>query len=210
MQLEDAVQSPDRVGELLRLGLLDTPPEAPIDRLTRLAARLLDAPVALVSLVDDHRQFFKSAFGLPQPWASIRETPLSHSFCQHVVASAEPLIVEDAREHPLVRDNPAVTELKVVAYLGIPLIMPNGASLGSFCVIDSKPRKWTTADQLTMTELAASVISEFGLRLANVELQAANSILTREAKKREFLLQALERNTARLHAAQRLAGRSRC
>ena len=72
---------PDRVGELLRLGLLDTPPEAPIDRLTRLAARLLDAPVALVSLVDDHRQFFKSAFGLPQPWASIRETPLSHSFC---------------------------------------------------------------------------------------------------------------------------------
>ena len=110
-RINEALVSPARLDALLRLGLLDTPPEESFDRLTRLAARLLSAPVALVSLVDDHRQFFKSAFGLPQPWATVRETPLSHSFCQHVVSEGKPLIVEDARAHPLVCGNPAVTDL---------------------------------------------------------------------------------------------------
>ena len=83
-----ALLDPARLAQLSRLRLLDTPPEEPFDRLTRLAARTLGAPVALVSLVDDRRQFFKSAHGLPEPWASQRETPLTHSFCQHVVTSA--------------------------------------------------------------------------------------------------------------------------
>jgi len=94
---------------------LDTLPEENFDRLTRLAARLLRAPVALVSLVDAERQFFKSCVGLPEPWLSRRQTPLSHSFCQHVVTSAEPLIIEDARANPLVKENLAVSELGVVA-----------------------------------------------------------------------------------------------
>ena len=100
------VHNLNRLATLGRTGLLDTPAEAPFDRLTRLATRLLKAPVALVSLVDRDRQFFKSAIGLPEPWQTRRETPLTHSFCQHVVAQHEPLIIPDARKDPKFRDNP--------------------------------------------------------------------------------------------------------
>ncbi len=204
-QLSSALLDETRLDELLRLRLLDTPPEEPFDRLTRLATRILQSPVALVSLVDDHRQFFKSACGLPEPWASDRETPLSHSFCQHVVASREPLIVEDARTHPLLHDNAAIIDLKVIAYLGIPLATPMGTVLGSFCVIDTKPRQWTSYDRETLSELAASVMSEIALRYAHDEAHIANWNLTREAAHRENLIQALERTEARLRTAQRLA-----
>ena len=111
-----ALRSEARLAVLWRTGLLDTLPEEVFDRLTRLVQRLLGAPVALVSLVDADRQFFKSAVGLPEPWATRRETPLSHSFCQHVVATGAPLRVEDARQHGLVRDNPAVSELNRVYF----------------------------------------------------------------------------------------------
>ena len=89
----EVVQDETRLDALRRTGLLDTPPEEVFDRLTRLVRRLLGAPVVLVSLVDADRQFFKSALGLPEPWATRRETPLSHSFCQHVVATGAPLAV---------------------------------------------------------------------------------------------------------------------
>ncbi len=112
--------------------LLDTPAEEAFDRFTRLAAKWLGVPVALVSLVDDHRQFFKSAVGLREPWASLREVPLSHSFCQYGVTSGEPLIVTDAREHPWLRQNSAITELNAIAYAGIPLLTADGQVLGCF------------------------------------------------------------------------------
>jgi hypothetical protein len=89
--LGSALRDEARLAALWRTGLLDTPPEEVFDRLTRLTRRMLDAPVALVSLVEADRQFFKSALGLPEPWATRRETPLSHSFCQHVVATGAPL-----------------------------------------------------------------------------------------------------------------------
>ncbi len=111
---------------MVRLRLLDTLPEEAFDRLTRLSARLLAVPIALVSLVDDHRQFFKSACGLPEPWATLRETPLSHSFCQHVVASKAPLVVDDARLHAQLRHNPAVIDLNVIGYLGVPAARQSG------------------------------------------------------------------------------------
>src|SRR6188472_1204376 len=138
------VHNLNRLATLGRTGLLDTPAEAPFDRLTRLATRLLKAPVALVSLVDRDRQFFKSCLGLPEPWASARESPLTHSFCQHAVAAREPLIVTDAREHPVLRDNLAIRDMGVIAYAGIPLAGPDGHALGTLCVIDSQPRHWTS------------------------------------------------------------------
>ena len=97
--LRAALRDERRLAALWRTGLLDTPPEQVFDRLTRLVRRLLGTPVALVSLVDADRQFFKSAVGLPEPWAARRETPLSHSFCQHVVATgrnAKPELVAAA------------------------------------------------------------------------------------------------------------------
>src|SRR3954471_6239000 len=124
-----ALGNPARLEALRAAAVMDTPPEASFDRLAALAARLVRAPVALVSLVDAERQFFKSCVGLPEPWNSLRQTPVSHSFCRHVVTSGEPLIVEDARTHPLVRDNPAVRELGVIAYAGIPLRVPSGQVL---------------------------------------------------------------------------------
>lgn len=163
-EIMSALNNPDRLAALAGYGLLDTPSEESFDRFTRLAAKFLSAPIALVSLVDTNRQFFKSSIGLPEPWASRRETPLSHSFCKHVVAQQQPLVIEDARTDPRVVDNAAVKELGVVAYLGMPLNTSDGVCLGSLCVIDSQPRRWTDDDMATLADLTQSVVSEIELR----------------------------------------------
>lgn len=160
----ESVLNPARLAALRRLGLLDTPAEAAFDRLGKMAANLLKTPIALVTLVDDNRQFFKSCIGLPEPWATWRNTPLSYSFCKHVVASDEPLIISDARECPVFSENLAVKDLGVVAYLGIPLRMGSGEVLGSFCVIDSQPRVWTEQEIHTLKVLTDCVMTEIELR----------------------------------------------
>jgi two-component system cell cycle sensor histidine kinase/response regulator CckA len=144
--------------------LLDSPPEEAFDRLTRLASRLLGAPMSLVTLVGDDHAFFKSAIGLPEPWATRRSIPLSHSFCRHVVATGAPLVVEDARRHPLVRANPAVRELRWIAYAGVPLTVDGGPPVGALCVIDHLPRIWSPRDLTLLADLAASVATELELR----------------------------------------------
>ncbi|MEA2312114.1 MAG: hypothetical protein QOE28_2082 [Solirubrobacteraceae bacterium] len=161
-----AVQDPQRLDALRATGLLDSDIAPSFDRLARVAAHVLNAPVALVSLVDSDRQFFKSCLGLPEPWATRRGTPLSHSFCQHAVASREPLLVDDSREHPLLRDNPAIRDIGVIAYAGIPLIDADGHALGTLCVIDSSPRHWTSHQVQLLSDLAASVVTEIALARA--------------------------------------------
>jgi GAF domain-containing protein len=157
-----AVQDPARLAALRKTGLLDSAPDPRFDRHVRLAAEVLNAPIALVSLVDEERQFFKSAIGVEE-----RETPLSHSFCQHAIAQREPLIVDDAREHPLLKHNPAVEEMSTVAYAGVPLIDADGFALGTLCVLDSHPRQWTKHQVELLGDLAASVVNE--ITLATVE-----------------------------------------
>src|SRR2546426_1109876 len=120
-EVSEAPPEPARLAAARWTALLDTPPEEAFDRLTRLAARLLGTPVALISLPDEDREFFKSATGLPEALAAARAIPLSYSFCRHVIESGTRLIVEDARHHPLVRTNPAIRELGWVAYAGVPL-----------------------------------------------------------------------------------------
>ena len=158
-----AVSDPVRLGAVQATGLLDRPAPAGLERLTSLAARVLRTPVALVSLVDARRQFFVSAVGLPEPWASRRETPLSHSFCQHVVSGDEPLVVSDARDHPQMRHSPAIRDLGVVAYAGIALRDGAGLALGTLCVIDRQPRAWSGEDLMILGDLAKSVNSEIEL-----------------------------------------------
>ncbi len=170
-----ALADPSRLAAIQELDLVDSPAEEVFDRLTRLASRLIPSPTALVSIVDDERQFFKSFVGLDEPWASRRETPLSHSFCQHVVVSGQPLIVEDAREHPLVHDNLAIPDLGVISYLGMPLTTKQGQVLGSFCVIDSETRTWSEEDIETVRELARSVMTEIELRQELKALKAAEA-----------------------------------
>jgi two-component system cell cycle sensor histidine kinase/response regulator CckA len=155
---------PDRLAALRRTGLLDTPPEEGFDRITRMAARLLGAPTSLISLVTDERQFFKSTTGLPEPWASRRNAPLSFSFCSTVAGTGDPLLVEDARRHPLLRHSQALRELGWVSYAGVPLIDREGHVLGSLCVVDRMPRLWSERDIALLQDLASSVITEVELR----------------------------------------------
>lgn len=166
-----ALRESRRLAALRRVALLDTPAEEAFDRLTRAACLILEVPVALVSLVDADRQFFKSCVGLPEPWASSRETPISHSFCRHTVDGGRPLIIEDAREHPLVRDNLAIRDLSVIAYAGIPLITATGFVLGSFCAIDSTPRAWSVKDIQVLTELAAAAMTIIEMRTSALLLE---------------------------------------
>jgi GAF domain-containing protein len=161
-----AVGEPGRLDALRATGLLDSDIEPSFDRHARMAAQVLNAPVALVSLVDSDRQFFKSCLGLPEPWSSERNAPLTHSFCQHAVASHEPLLVDDARQHPVLRNNLAIRDMGVIAYAGIPLIDGDGHALGTLCVIDSQPRHWTTNQVQLLTDLAASVVTEIALARA--------------------------------------------
>ncbi len=151
------VRDAARLAALRELELLDSPPDRTIDRLTRLASKLLDVPVSLVSLVDADRQFFLSQQGLKGEFARARQTPLSHSFCQYAVASEEPLVVADAREDPLLADNLAIRDLDVIAYAGMPLILEDGAAVGALCAIDSKPRDWTEEELESLHDLAGAV-----------------------------------------------------
>ncbi|WP_206453276.1 sensor histidine kinase [Aurantimonas marina] len=165
VRVKDAVASPgDSRAGLTAADLLDTEPEVAFDRITRLASRIIGVPVSLISILDTDRQFFKSQVGLPDVWAERRETPLSHSFCQHVVASGEPLVVDDARSHPLVRDNLAIPDLGVAAYLGVPIRTPDGAVIGSLCAIDHVPRDWTAEDRRAIEDLVAMLGTELVLR----------------------------------------------
>ena len=166
-----------RLAALSSTALLDTPPEETFDRLTRLVTRLVGVPIALVSLVDRDRQFFKSQHGLAAPWAVLRETPLSHSFCQHVTLTGQPLVIPDAADEPLVQANLARRDLGVVAYLGMPLVTREGHVLGSLCAIDSKRRDWTDEDIATMRDLAAIAMTEIALRAQMAERERAESRL---------------------------------
>lgn len=148
------LQDPDRIADVVDAGLLDTPPEKSFDRLTGLAAKLLNAPTALVTVVDKERQFFKSQVGLAQPWAGERQTRLSHSFCQWVVAGRENVVVANANDHAVLKYNLAIRDLGVVAYAGVPLDGRKGNAIGSFCAIDSKPREWSAAELATLEDLA--------------------------------------------------------
>jgi len=152
-----SIDDGERLKVLSSLGLLDSPPEARFDRLTRLLCRALSAPVALISLVDDKRQFFKSQVGLSTFWAEARQTPLTHSFCQHVVTSERPLRIDDARADPLVRDNAAIADLDVIAYLGAPIRSATGHVLGSLCAIDNTPRAWSDEDEAALLDIASLV-----------------------------------------------------
>ena len=167
------LSNPHRLEALERGGLLGPAADAAFDRLARLASRILGVPVALVTMVHPDRQVFKGMVGLGEPWASRRETPLSHSFCQHVSTPDEPLIVEDARLDPRFRGNLAIRDLGVVAYAGVPLVTSEGHVIGSVCAIDREPRAWTGEDLATLRDLTAAAVTEVELRVAAREAEAA-------------------------------------
>ncbi|MDP9417090.1 MAG: SpoIIE family protein phosphatase [Actinomycetota bacterium] len=192
------LSDPLRLRALDRSGLMEVVDDEALGRFTRLACRLLKAPVSLVSLVDERVQHFASAVGLPEPWATEAGTPLSHSFCRHVVASREPLFVEDAREHPLVAENLAIPDLNVIAYAGVPITDETGLVLGSFCVIDHQPRAWTQDELDVLSDLGAAVSGEVQLRLAGVEARDAQLLAARVEERLAVLADAADLLTSTL------------
>ena len=176
--VHSALQHASRLAALRATGAMDAPPNEILDRLTRLASRLMGVPITLVSLVDADRQFFASQVGLTEPWATERGTALSHSFCQYVVASRGPLIVEDARINPLVADNLAIPDIGVIAYAGMPLTTSDGEVLGSFCAIDTVPRQWRQDQIAILEDLAHAASGELQLRAASIALAQRESFLT--------------------------------
>jgi diguanylate cyclase (GGDEF)-like protein len=161
---------PTRLAALRATGLLDGGSDEPLDRLTRLGARLLGAAMTAVNLVGADRQVVRSGVGVP---AELRELPLSHSICRHVVARDAPLVVPDARRDPALRDGPAVTELGVGSYLGVPVRDPHGHPLGAFCVIERAARRWTDDDLAVLHDLAGAAGAEVARRVDAAALRAA-------------------------------------
>ena len=150
----------DRLRALYDLALIDSAGEPVFDSLTQLVSRIIDVPISVMSMVGDEYQFFKSAVGV----GDLRSTPLSHAFCKHVVADGTPLIVDDARVHPVLHDNGSIKDHGVVGYLGIPLKIASGKTLGSFCAVDTAPHQWTDVEIDIMREVAEIVKYEIEAR----------------------------------------------
>jgi GAF domain-containing protein len=151
--------SPERVALLHSTGLMDGAPTPALDRWTRLGTQLLGVPVSLLSLVDQDRQYFAGQTGLDEPWATRRETPLTHSFCQHVVEARAPFVVRDATQDPRVEGNQAISDFGVVGYLGVP-VMAHGHVLGALCAITHTPRDWAHDDLEALATLGTGVAAE--------------------------------------------------
>ena len=171
----NSLRDAGRLRALRASGLCEAEAVPALDRLTTLAARMLHAPVALVTVVEPERQRFASAWGLTGELDERRETPISHSYCRYVVEDRAALIVPDARLDERLKHHPALTDHQAVAYAGFPLRSPDGHVLGSFCVVDSKARDWTTEELDTLRDLAAAAGSEVALRLAYAGEQLAGA-----------------------------------
>jgi diguanylate cyclase (GGDEF)-like protein/PAS domain S-box-containing protein len=161
-----------RIAALNSTGLLDRPSSETLDSLTRLACRCLSAPAALVSLVDAERQFFAASNGLSDAMRTKRELPLTGSLCERVVTSGEVVSVHDARIE--LNDDTRTIGNSLIAYLGAPLINADGFVLGTFCVMDSRPREWTDADRETVIDLARASMVELHGRTVSAALASTN------------------------------------
>ncbi len=149
----------ERVRALRRLSILDTWPEERFDRLTRLAAALLDVPIALISLVDVDRQWFKSSYGL-----GVRQTPREVAFCAHAILGEDILVVSDALLDPRFADNPVVTgDPHVRFYAGVPLTVAGGSRVGTLCLVDHRPRELDDTAKRLLRDLGTLVERELSM-----------------------------------------------
>jgi len=160
-----------------RLELLDGPPQESFDRLTRMLARLLGVPVALLHLIDHDRWFLLSQAGLSEPWASLREDPLAGALGEHLAANGfEPVAVADARLHERLAGDATLAGYGLIACAGMPLVLA-GELAGALWVADERPRNWSEEDLGAMRDVAAIVVAELERRGALLDRDQAQSAL---------------------------------
>jgi predicted PurR-regulated permease PerM len=153
-----------RLAELNGLNLLDTPPEAEFDQVTERLIRLFRVPIALLTLIDKDRQWFKSQAGLPADLAKTRSTPRDVSLCGHVIANDEVLIVRDLARDPRFANNPWLKERGLRFYAGVPLRGPNGFPVGALSILDTQPRDMSPQEQDLLKMIAADVMEQIKRR----------------------------------------------
>ncbi|NJL45211.1 MAG: GAF domain-containing protein [Leptolyngbyaceae cyanobacterium SM2_3_12] len=167
MEALRSVQETARVTKLYDYKILDTAPETAYDAIVFLATHICNAPIAVISLLDTHRQWFKAKIGL-----DVCETSRDVSFCAHAILQPEILVVPDALEDPRFCDNPLVTgEPRIRFYAGSPLITPDGYTLGTLCIIDHHPRVLTEAQIEALKALSRQVVAQLELKLSLQELR---------------------------------------
>ncbi len=159
----------ERLAALRRYRLLDSKPEAAFDEVAQLAAMVCETPIALMSLVDEHRQWFKARVGL-----DAIETPRNLAFCAHAILGERTFTVEDATKDARFADNPLVTtDPNIRFYAGSPLVNKEGMALGTLCVIDRRPRKLSAYQMQALEVLGRQITSHMELRRTADELAAA-------------------------------------
>jgi|SRR4051812_46113090 len=159
-----------RLKVLWQYEILDTVPEEVFDDLTELAARICEAPIALITLVDEKRQWFKSKVGI-----TVKETSRDISFCGHAIGQSDLFIIADATRDKRFSHNPLVTaDPKIRFYAGAPLVTPDGHALGTLCVIDKVPRELTSDQKQALRVLARHVMTQLELRRHGNELAKAH------------------------------------
>lgn len=157
-----SVDEDARIALLRALQLLDSPPEPVFDSITRLAAHVLDVPIALISLIDQDRQWFKSSFG-----TQVRETPRAIAFCAHTILDSQPLVVKDTTQDVRFEDNPLVTgDPHIRFYAGAPIFSTSGIALGTLCIADHTPRALSPEQLQSLKDLAELAQREIAHREA--------------------------------------------
>jgi GAF domain-containing protein len=177
----------NRLLSLKSYEILDTLPEPEYDELTELASQICGTSVSLISLIDDKRQWFKSAHGL-----TMTETPKEFAFCTHTIQNPEmPLIVPDSRLDDRFSNNPLVTnDPRVIFYAGVPLVNKDGYAMGSLCVLDSTPRSLTTQQVHALKVLAKQVVRLFELRKTLKSYQKMQNLLQEQVRELEDKLKS--------------------
>lgn len=177
MSAPETQRERQRLKILWEYQVLDTVPEEVFDQLTELAAHICEAPIALISLVDEDRQWFKSKVGI-----SLGQTSRDVSFCAHAIRQSGLFVVSDATKDPRFAKNPlVVSDPKIRFYAGAPLVTPDGHALGTLCVIDTVPRKLRPDQQQAMQVLARHVVSQLELRRRTRELVEVRAAREKEA-----------------------------